>query len=148
MVETVTVTNELIQKMVQAVVKAVEPEQVVLFGSQASGEADPNSDVDLLVIQSEPFGPNHNRIAEMTRIWRSLAKVGVPTDIVLYGWDEVDAWKDSCKHVTTRALQEGQVLYERSGSGQAAIASGGDGLAGTGGDAGCNTTMKEDENDN
>lgn len=136
MAEIATVTTEIIQRMVQAIVQAVEPEQVILFGSQARGEAGSHSDVDLLIIQSEPFGPHHSRIGEMTKIWHSLAKFGVPTDIVLYSRDEVNAWQGSRNHVTTRALQEGRVLYERSGSGQTAVAGSGEGSASTGRDAG------------
>ncbi|MEO1122991.1 MAG: nucleotidyltransferase domain-containing protein [Cyanobacteria bacterium J06635_15] len=135
MVETATVTDELIQRMVQAVVQVVEPEQVILFGSHARGEAGPNSDVDLLIIQSETFGPQHSRITEMTRVWRSLAKFGVPTDIVLYSQEEVDAWKESRNHLTTRALQEGRVLYERSRSGKTAVADSGEGSESAGGNA-------------
>lgn len=135
MAEIVTVTDELIQRMVQAIVQTVAPEQVILFGSQARREAGPHSDVDLLIIQSEPFGPDHSRITEMTKVWRSLAKFGVPTDIVLYSRDEVDTWQGSRNHVTTRALQEGQVLYERPRSGQTAARGSGKGLASTGGDA-------------
>lgn len=133
--EIATVTDELIQRMVQAVVQAVDPDQVILFGSQARGEAGPHSDVDLLIIQSEPFGPDHSRLVKMTKMWRSLAKFGVPTDIVLYSRDEVDAWQNSRNHVTTRALQEGRVLYERSGSGKTAVAGSGEGLTGTRRDA-------------
>ncbi|NEQ31823.1 MAG: nucleotidyltransferase domain-containing protein [Leptolyngbya sp. SIO4C5] len=131
-----TVTDDLIQRMAAAVVQAVEPEQVILFGSQARGEAGSHSDVDLLIIQSEPFGPGHSRIMEMTKVWRALAKFGVPTDIVLYSRDEVDIWRGSRNHVTTRALEEGRVLYERPGSGQTAVKSSVEGLASTGRDAG------------
>jgi predicted nucleotidyltransferase len=36
--------------MVERIVKRFSPEQVILFGSQARGDAGPDSDVDLLVV--------------------------------------------------------------------------------------------------
>ena len=38
-----------IDRMVQRIVAKFRPEQVILFGSHARGEAGPDSDVDLLV---------------------------------------------------------------------------------------------------
>ena len=43
------------------------PDRVLLFGSYASGEATPDSDVDLMVIM-----PARNVIDQMVRIWRAL----------------------------------------------------------------------------
>ena len=39
-----------IDLMVQRIVKKFRPERVILFGSQARGDAGPDSDVDLLVV--------------------------------------------------------------------------------------------------
>ncbi|MEN8447784.1 MAG: nucleotidyltransferase domain-containing protein, partial [Cyanobacteria bacterium J06555_13] len=39
--------------MTQAIVEAVAPEQVILFGSRARGTASADSDIDFLVIKSE-----------------------------------------------------------------------------------------------
>ncbi|MBE9140499.1 nucleotidyltransferase domain-containing protein [Nodosilinea sp. LEGE 07088] len=113
-----TLTPELLEQMTAVIVQAVAPEQIVLFGSQARGTAGPHSDVDLLVVTADGFGPHRSRIKEITRISKSVGKLGVPTDILLYSQQEVEDWKGSRNHVTTRALQEGRVIYERCGSGQ------------------------------
>ena len=108
------VDDMLLARMVQVIVDEVDPEQVILFGSRARGDAAAGSDVDLIVIESAPFGEGRDRGAEETRLWRVLAKFHVPKDILVYSRDEVDYWRDSLNHVLARALREGKVLYERS----------------------------------
>jgi predicted nucleotidyltransferase len=116
MVAIPTLTPELLEQMTAAIVQAVAPEQIVLFGSQARGTAGPHSDVDLLVVTVEGFGPHRSRIKAITRISKLLSKFGLPTDILLYSQQEVEDWQGSRNHITTRALQEGRVIYERCGS--------------------------------
>src|SRR5437868_12809043 len=45
-----TTPQALIRRMVQRIVKRFHPEQIILFGSHARGDAGPDSDVDLLVV--------------------------------------------------------------------------------------------------
>ena len=107
------VDNALLRRMTATIVRVADPEQVILFGSHARGNAGINSDVDLLIVEAEPFGPDRDRNVEEARIWRALAQFHVPKDILVYSRDEVDYWRDSLNHVLARALREGKVLYER-----------------------------------
>ena len=107
------VTDELLDQMVRAIVEAVDPEQVILFGSRARGDAREASDVDLVVVESEPFGKTRSRRLEAVRLWRALSSFLVPKDILVYSREEVALWRDSLNHVLARALREGKVLYER-----------------------------------
>ena len=107
------VTDELLDRMVRAIVEAADPEQVILFGSRARGDAREESDVDLVVVESEPFGKTRSRRLEAVRLWRALSGFLVPKDILVYSRDEVALWRDSLNHVLAQALREGKVLYER-----------------------------------
>ena len=109
----VPVTDALLDQMVQAIVAEVDPEQVILFGSRARGDAREDSDVDLVVVEAEPFGKTRSRRLEAVRLWKSLSGFIVPKDILVYSRDEVEYWRDSLNHVLARALREGRVLYER-----------------------------------
>ena len=108
---TITVTEELIREMTAVVAREVAPEAIILFGSHATGDVHPNSDVDLLVIEAGPFGPNKDRRREMTRIWRALAGFAVAKDILVYSHEEVERWRDARNHVIGRALRKGRLLY-------------------------------------
>ena len=107
------VDDELLQRMTTALVEAADPEQVILFGSHARGDAGPDSDVDLIVVEAEPFGPERNVRLEEARLRRALPSFDVSVDILVFSRDDVDYWRDSLNHVLARALREGKVLYER-----------------------------------
>ena len=111
---------DAIDKMVQAIVAEADPEQVLLFGSRARGDHGEHSDVDLIVVEAEPFGPERSRYREMNRLRRAVrspgvgAEIEVGVDILVYSLAEVEYWRDSINHVLARALREGRVLYERA----------------------------------
>ena len=107
------VTPDVLDRMVRAIVDEVDPEQVILFGSRARGEARDTSDIDLLVIEAEPFGPGRSRHKEMNRLYRALREFRPPTDVLVFSRADVEYWRDSLNHVLARALREGKVLYER-----------------------------------
>ncbi len=108
------VTSNTLGEMVQAIVKTVHPEQIILFGSRGRGEAGPASDVDLLVVETSPFTAGHSRLKELARLERALYPSAVSTDILLFSRKEIEHWRTSLNHVISRALREGKVLYERS----------------------------------
>ena len=106
-------TDALLDRMIRTIVDEVAPEQVILFGSRARGDARPDSDVDLLIIESEPFGDGRNSHAESVRLDRALRATPATTDILVYSRDEIERWRGSLNHVAARALREGRVLYTR-----------------------------------
>ncbi len=108
------VASDMLAEMAKAIVEAVHPEQIIVFGSHARGEQRPGSDVDLLVVEAEPFTAARSRRKEMARVCRALARYSVPIDVLLYSRDELAPWKDSVTHVIGRALRDGKVLYARS----------------------------------
>ena len=110
---TARVDEALLQRMTAALVEAADPEQVILFGSRARGDAGPESDIDLIVVEAESFGPERDVRLEEARLRRALPGFDVSVDILVFSRDDVDYWRDSLNHVLARALREGKVLYER-----------------------------------
>jgi predicted nucleotidyltransferase len=105
--------TELLDLMVDAIVRELDPETVILFGSRARQDARPDSDVDLLVVEAEPFTPERSRRKEIHRLAMALRHFPISKDILLYSRDEFDYWKDSLNHIVGRAYREGKVLHER-----------------------------------
>ena len=64
----IAVTEEILDEiLVDTLVREIAPEQIYLFGSRACGNARPDSDIDLLIVESEPFGTNRSRRQELAR---------------------------------------------------------------------------------
>lgn len=99
----------MLQDVVRRIVKAVNPQKVVLFGSHARGCADEDSDVDLLVVMnsSEP------RYKRAVPIYRALRGIPIPLDILVYTPEEIAEWSEVSQAFVTTALREGIVLYEK-----------------------------------
>jgi len=106
--------QHLLAEIRTRLVRDVQPRQIVLFGSYATGRVTENSDVDLLIVEDAPFDQQHPRHAELRRIRHILADVRVPKDIILCSADECARWRGAANHVIARALREGTVLYEQS----------------------------------
>lgn len=110
----VSLSEHLIRGMVRAIVDEVQPRRIYLFGSCARGSDRPDSDVDLLVVEDETFGPARNRWSELKRIRKALKSFRISKDILVYSRDEFEQWEDSTNHVIAHAVREGKLLYERS----------------------------------
>ena len=106
-------TEDVLRRMTQIIVREIHPAQIVLFGSRARGDASPDSDVDLLIVQDDEFAPDQVRHELLRRLRAQLSGFGVAKDLLLYSRAYVEEWRGSLNHVVGRALREGRVLYER-----------------------------------
>jgi predicted nucleotidyltransferase len=109
----VSLSHQLIEGMVRAIVAEVGPRRIYLFGSCARGSYTADSDIDLLIVEDQEFGPDRNRWSELKRIRKALKSFRIPKDILVYSRDEFETWEDSTNHIVAHAVREGKLLYER-----------------------------------
>jgi predicted nucleotidyltransferase len=96
--------------MVDRIVRRFQPLRIILFGSRARGDAQPDSDVDLLVV----FPQVANKRSKAIEIRQILSDLRVAKDIIVSTPDEIARRGDLVGDVLRPALAEGKVLYERS----------------------------------
>jgi predicted nucleotidyltransferase len=93
----------------------VNPEKVFLFGSTARGDAHPDSDLDLLIVEQATFDPHRSRPEELRKIRAALHRFQVSKDIRLYSADEFERWSNSPNHVVARCGDEAHERLRRRG---------------------------------
>jgi predicted nucleotidyltransferase len=96
-----------IQTAIHALAEAARPERIVLFGSYARGDARAESDLDLLVIESEV----EDRAREMVRLRRVLRPLRLPVDLLVFSAADVARWGQEPGGVLYWALREGRTVY-------------------------------------
>lgn len=105
-------TDEEFIEIVGAIRAVREPAAIVLFGSQARGDASEHSDVDLLVVRRREFRGDESRRKELGRLYRAVtAKCTIPKDILLFTERELEDWRNTTNHAASEALREGRILY-------------------------------------
>ena len=98
--------QEKLNKLLQAL-QGYHPQRIILFGSVARGEADADSDLDVLVIKdtTDPFVHRLETMAEP-------CPHGVHADILVYTPDELRQMVDDGNPFILQALREGRTVYE------------------------------------
>jgi predicted nucleotidyltransferase len=104
------ICNRKIDAMVKRIVERFRPLKIILFGSYASGNAGPDSDVDLLIVMPVQ-GSRHKKAVE---IGVALHDICVAKDIVVVTPEEFEWRKDVIGTIEWPAVREGQVLYAKS----------------------------------
>ncbi len=88
---------------------AANAECVILFGSYARGDADENSDIDLMIVAESEL-PRFKRSRDLYKLLRPYP---FGMDLVVYTPREIEKGKRSPVSFVSTVLQEGKILYVR-----------------------------------
>jgi len=96
------------KRLTELLIEAAKPKRIIMFGSQARGEASEDSDLDVMVVEEGVS----DRIGEMVRLNRLLRSLDIPVDLLVVSAAKFKYWCDTPGNVYFEAATEGEVLYE------------------------------------
>ena len=104
------ITPELIDYIVKKIVKAIDPEQIILFGSYARGDYNKNSDLDLFIIKDG----DHNSRNLQVKVDGLLFGREFSLDLFVRKTEEID-WNFRAKNpfYLYHIFKHGKILYEK-----------------------------------
>ena len=88
--------------------ETAHPQKIILFGSHARNEASADSDIDILVVETDV----KDRVSEMVRLGRTLSPLRIPVDLLVVSVEMYNYWSDTPGNVYYQARTEGRVIYE------------------------------------
>jgi uncharacterized protein len=83
---------------------------IILFGSHARGEAGPESDLDLLVVQPQVKA----RREEMVRLRDVLRPLRIPADVLVVSEKSFREWREAPGTILYEAAKEGRIFRATS----------------------------------
>ena len=103
--------EQCIEEMVRRIVRDFSPLQILLFGSQARGDANEHSDIDLIVVFPTLSDDVHGQAADVRK---SLRGLGFPKDVIVTTPERIERGKSKLAHVFSYAIPEAKVLYDNT----------------------------------
>jgi len=114
---TKNITPKLIASITNRIVHHLQPNKLVLFGSQAKGEATMGSDVDLLIVVSNDHAlaplPRRGRFGKLLELFR-YRSFGL--DAIIVTESEVQTLREQNEgewDMVLEILEKGKTLYDR-----------------------------------
>ena len=100
--------DRFLEEAVRRLVAAYAPERIYLFGSQARGEAGPESDFDLMIVVSDdaPAERRRSRLA-----YQALRGTATAADVLVWPRQAFDERLHLTASLPATIVREGRLLY-------------------------------------
>jgi uncharacterized protein len=103
-----TPDDRLVSQVLERILKVVEPERIILFGSAATSTMTQDSDIDLLVIE-RGLGSERD---ESIRLRKALSDMDIPVDVFAMTSERFEETKEIIGGLAYPANKYGKVIYE------------------------------------
>ena len=99
-----------LEDIIERLVERYDPDRIILFGSHASGRADRDSDIDLLVVKETALRPVDRHV----EVERLLSDRLVALDLIVYTPRELRELYAAGSSLIAEIMESGRVLYMRN----------------------------------
>ncbi len=102
------ITEKQINLIKKRIIKFIEPQKIILFGSYVNGNPTEDSDLDFLIIKDSTL-PSY---MQNRRLRKLLSDLRIPVDIIVKTPEEFDTYKNIIGTIIYPANKFGKVIYE------------------------------------
>lgn len=95
-------------EVVRRLVAIYAPERIYLFGSQARGDAGPDSDYDLMLVVPDGASPERRRSA---MAYEALWGTGLPVDVIVWTRGHFESRLHIPASLSAAVMREGRLLH-------------------------------------
>jgi predicted nucleotidyltransferase len=99
--------SKIVNDLISRIVSAAHPIRIILFGSAARGEMNPNSDIDVMVVMPE----GTHRLNTTQYLYKRMLGFGYPVDIVVTTPSILEQHKNNIGLIYRTVLAEGKEVY-------------------------------------
>lgn len=120
---TQTITNKIVLSKIVERLKPINPYRIILFGSQASGLSQTDSDIDIMVVTNDNFMPETYRqksdlYLKVSTLLSELTK-NTPVDLIVYTIPMYHRFNEVGSSFSKEIARKGIILYEANQPGMA-----------------------------
>ncbi len=101
--------TDKIPEIKEKIIKELDPEKIILFGSYAWGTPTDESDVDLFIVKEM----QESRRKKQTELRKKLFRFGVPMDIIIYTPKELKYRIDLKDFFFEKIINSGKQIYAK-----------------------------------
>ncbi len=102
-----------IEKAKNTILKAVDAEQIILFGSYARGDYNKDSDIDLMVIIKEKIDRKEkNKILDKMAI--IFFENNLNIDFFIKTKEDIEKYRNMVGTIIKTALEQGRILWKKN----------------------------------
>ncbi len=104
------ITPELISYIVEKIIREIQPEKIILFGSYARGDFNQGSDLDMFIVKDSEESSRIMRRKVESLLWGRR----FPVDLIVRKPEEVE-WNFRAKNpfYLYHIFKDGKILYEK-----------------------------------
>ncbi len=107
--------DPVLRRIVEVIVREIDPDKIILFGSRARGDCTEGSDYDILVLKKGVRPEDRRRVEGKLLVEFLKARIyrDAVVDVIVQSPDKIEELKDVPYLVYYDAHREGVVIYEK-----------------------------------
>ncbi len=107
--------DPVLRRIVEVIVKEIDPDRIILFGSRARGDHTEGSDYDILVLKKGVKPEDRRPLQRKIRraLWREDIYGSAAVDVIVQDIQRYEDLKERWDLIYYDADKEGAILYER-----------------------------------